>query len=117
MKDVEALCRRIIVINQGKIIYDGLLSGIIERFGGQKIVRLQMAPGASMPRAEELDGMAQLMEAKPPVASLRVDRTRVPQVLGTLLDRFALADVSVEDPPLEEVIGEVFRQERTDESQ
>jgi ABC-2 type transport system ATP-binding protein len=64
-----------------------------------------------MPRAEELDGMAQLVESKPPVASLRVDRTRIPQVLGTLLDRFELADVSVEDPPLEEVIGEVFRLE------
>jgi viologen exporter family transport system ATP-binding protein len=113
MKDVEALCRRIVVINQGKIIYDGLLSGIIERFGGHKIVRLQMAPGAAMPRSEELDGMAQLVETKPPIASLRVDRQRVPQVLGTLLDRFALADVSVEDPPLEEVIGEVFKQEMT----
>jgi ABC-2 type transport system ATP-binding protein len=111
MKDVEALCRRIVVINQGRIIYDGLLSGIIEKFGGQKIVRLQMATGQPMPNAEELDGMAQLVETKPPIASLRVDRNRVPQVLGTLLDRFALADVSVEDPPLEEVIGEVFKQE------
>ncbi len=114
MKDVEALCRRIIVINQGKIIYDGLLSGIIEKFGGRKIVRLVMAPGQPMPRPEELDGMAQLVEAKPPVASLRVDRTRVPQVLGTLLSRFTLADVSVEDPPLEDVISEVFKLEQGD---
>jgi ABC-2 type transport system ATP-binding protein len=111
MKDVEALCQRIIVINQGKIIYDGLLSRVVERFGIHKIVRLQMAPGQPMPRAEELDGMAQLVESKPPVASLRVDRHRIPQVLGTLLDRFELADVSVEDPPLEEVIAEVFKQE------
>ena len=111
MKDVEALCQRIVVINQGKIIYDGALAGIIERFGGQKIVRLQMAPGQAMPRPEELDGMAELVETKPPIASLRVDRSRISQVLGTLLDRFALEDVSVEDPPLEDVISEVFRQE------
>jgi ABC-2 type transport system ATP-binding protein len=109
MKDVQALCERIIVINQGKIIYDGLLSRIVERFGNHKIVRLQMAPGQPMPRVEELDGMAQLVETKPPIASLRVDRSRVPQVLGALLDRYELADVSVEDPPLEEVIGEVFK--------
>jgi ABC-2 type transport system ATP-binding protein len=111
MKDVEALCRRIIVINQGRIIYDGLLSGIIERFGGHKIVRMQMAPGQPMPEAKQLDGMAKLVDTKPPIASLRVDRNRVPEVLGTLLARFTLADVSVEDPPLEEVIGEVFKQE------
>jgi ABC-2 type transport system ATP-binding protein len=85
------------------------LSRIVERFGNHKIVRLQMAPGQPMPRVEELDGMAQLVETKPPIASLRVDRSRVPQVLGALLDRYELADVSVEDPPLEEVIGEVFK--------
>jgi ABC-2 type transport system ATP-binding protein len=110
MKDVEALCRRIIIINHGKLVYDGPLARVIEQFGNHKIVRLQMAPGQAMPRPDELDGMAQLVDAKPPVASLRVDRTRVPQVLGALLDRFQLADVSVEDPPLEEVIGDVFQQ-------
>ncbi|MBI3468674.1 MAG: ABC transporter ATP-binding protein [Planctomycetes bacterium] len=110
MKDVEALCRRIIVINQGKIIYDGLLSGVVARFGNHKIIKLQMAAGQPMPSAAELDGLAQLVDTKPPIASLRVDRTRVPQVLGSLLNRFELADVSVEDPPLEEVIGEVFKQ-------
>ena len=82
---------------------------MVERFGNHKIVRLQMAPGQPMPRREELDGMAQLIEAKPPIVSLRVERGRIPQVLGALLDRFALADVSVEDPPLEEVIGDVFK--------
>jgi ABC-2 type transport system ATP-binding protein len=110
MKDVEALCRRIIVINRGKIIYDGLLSRVVERFGNHKIVRLQLAAGQPMPSEAEFDGMARLIDCKPPVASLRVDRNRVTQVLGSLLDRFTLADVSVEDPPLEEVIGDVFKQ-------
>jgi ABC-2 type transport system ATP-binding protein len=110
MKDVEALCRRVIIINHGKLVYDGPLARVIEQFGNHKIVRLQMAPGQPMPQAEELDGVAHLVDAKPPVASLRVDRTRVPQVLGALLARFQLADVSVEDPPLEEVIGDVFQQ-------
>ncbi len=109
MKDVEALCQRIIVINQGRIIYDGLLSRLIERFGTQKIVRLQVAPGHAMPQPADLDGMAELVEIKPPTASLRVDRTRIPQVLGALLDRFVVADVSVEDPPLEEIIADVYQ--------
>ena len=40
MKDVAALCRRVVIIAQGRIIYDGSLSGIIDRFGGQKIISL-----------------------------------------------------------------------------
>ena len=109
MKDVEALCRRIIVITHGKIMYDGPLSGVIERFGNHKIVRLEMAPTQTMPRPAEFEDYGSAVEINHPTASLRVDRDRVTAVLNSLLNRFELADVSVEDPPLEEVIGDVFR--------
>ena len=45
MKDVVALCRRVVVIAAGRIIYDGSLSGIIDRFGGHKIISLEMLDG------------------------------------------------------------------------
>ena len=45
MKDVAALCRRVVIIAQGRIIYDGSLVGIRDRFGGQKIITLQLANG------------------------------------------------------------------------
>ena len=45
MKDVAALCRRVVVISLGRIIYDGSLSGIIDRFGGHKVISLQMSNG------------------------------------------------------------------------
>ena len=45
MKDVAALCRRVVIIAQGRIIYDGSLAGIIDRFGGHKIVSLLFADG------------------------------------------------------------------------
>src|SRR5207249_6007792 len=41
MRDVEALCRRVLVITQGKLVYDGPLTGIAERFGNEKLVKLQ----------------------------------------------------------------------------
>ena len=50
MKDVAALCRRVVIIALGRIIYDGSLSGIIDRFGGHKIISLQMTDG-QMPAA------------------------------------------------------------------
>ena len=49
---------------------------------------------------------------KKPVASLKVDRTRVAEVLGAILDRYTVLDVSVQDPPLDQMIARVFEEGR-----
>jgi ABC-2 type transport system ATP-binding protein len=105
MKDVAALCRRVVIIALGRIIYDGSLSGIIDRFGGHKVISLQMADG-QIPAA--LDRYGEVLSIKPPRARIRVERSVVPEVLGNILAQHPVVDISVEDPPLEEVIAEVF---------
>ncbi len=105
MKDVAALCRRVVIVMLGRIVYDGSLSGIVDRFGGHKIVTLQLADGRI---PADLDRYGDLLTSEPPRARLRVARSAVTQVLGDILRRHAVVDVSVEDPPLEEVIAEVF---------
>jgi len=107
MKDVIALCRRVVIIALGRIIYDGSLEGIIDQFGGHKIISLQLADGRIPP---ELDRYGQVLSRQPPRAKLRVPRGVVPEVLGNILANYVVQDVSVEDPPLEEVIAEVFSQ-------
>ncbi len=106
MRDVEKLCDRIIVINHGRIIYDGALEGVIERFGRFKIVRLQFR-GTTPPR-NAWGVRGEVVDYRPPVVCLRVERDNVPALLHEILDQAELDDISVEDPPLEEVIGEVF---------
>jgi ABC-2 type transport system ATP-binding protein len=108
MRDVEALCDRVIVINHGSLVYDGLLSGIIERFGESKLVKLQFEE----PAPHDLDRFGQVVRLEGPFADVKIERRRVPEVLGAILDRHALADVSVEDPPLEEIIAKVFEEAR-----
>jgi len=107
MKDVAALCRRVVIIATGKIIYDGSLGGIVDRFSSHKIISLELANG-EIPTG--FDRYGEVLSVEPPKIKLRVDRTLVPDVLGTLLAAHAIADVSVEDPPLEEVIAEMFSQ-------
>ena len=107
MKDVLALCRRVVIIALGQIVYDGSLSGIIDRFGGHKIISLQMLNG-EVPA--NLERYGELLRAEPPRVKLRVDRSVVPEVLASILANHAVVDVSVEDPPLEEVIAEMFTQ-------
>jgi len=107
MKDVAALCRRVVIIAAGRIIYDGSLAGIVDHFGGQKIISLQLVDG-SIPA--ELSRFGEVLASEPPRARLRVERAAVPEVLSSLLAANQILDVSVEDPPLEQVIAEIFSQ-------
>jgi ABC-2 type transport system ATP-binding protein len=105
MKDVAALCKRVVIIAQGRIEYDGSLSGIIDRFSGYKIVTLQFAEGG-LPN--DLNRFGQVLETVPPRAKLQVERGAVPRVLAAILAQHAIEDVVVEDPPLEAVIADAF---------
>jgi ABC-2 type transport system ATP-binding protein len=107
MKDVAALCKRVIIIAQGQIRYDGSLSGIVDRFSGFKIVTLAFAQD-HVP--ESLSKYGQVLDVEAPKVRIRVERQSVPKVLANILDQCPVEDVSVEDPPLEEVIAEVFSQ-------
>jgi ABC-2 type transport system ATP-binding protein len=107
MKDVAALCKRVVVINHGQIIYDGSLSGIIDQFSSHKVLSLQFADG-QMP--SDLTRYGEVLEVMEPEAKLRVERNVITDVLASVLAEHAIEDVSVEDPPLEEVIAQVFAQ-------
>ena len=106
MRDVEALCDRVLVINHGAIAYDGPLAGIVERFSESKLVRLQFEGTAP----DELDRFGEVVRREGPFADIKIERAKVAEVLAAILDQHALADVSVEDPPLEEVIAKVFQE-------
>lgn len=105
MKDIAALCRRVVIIAMGRIIYDGSLEGIIDRFGGHKVLTLQFADGRI---PGDVAGFGQILSEEAPRVKLRVERGVVADVLGRLLARYNVEDLTVEDPPLEEVIAEMF---------
>jgi len=105
MKDVEALCKRAIIINEGEIKHDGPLEAIIDRFSKHKIMELQFA-GADIPA--ELDRFGTIVESQPPRVKLEVPRNQIPEILSALLSKYAIEDVGVGERPLEEVIAEVF---------
>src|SRR5437016_2858484 len=105
MRDVEALCARALVIAHGRVIYDGALAGITEQFGRWKLVKLQFA-GNETPA--DVTEFGELIRSEGSFAELKVDRTRVPELLGTILNRYTIVDMSVQDPPLDQVIARVF---------
>jgi ABC-2 type transport system ATP-binding protein len=105
MRDVEALCSRVLVITHGKLVYDGPLAGITEQFGQSKLVKLQFREGET---PGDLERFGEVSSNGGPVVDLKVDRGRVAEVLSAILDRYTVLDMSVQDPPLDQVIARVF---------
>lgn len=107
MRDIEALCRRVIVIAQGRLVYDGELSGIRDKFGQEKILKIEFLPDAPPP---DLSAYGQVGTVEGPTVELKVERPKVAEVLSSVLARHTIADVSVQDPPLEQLIARVFEE-------
>lgn len=105
MKDVVALCNRVVIVAQGVIIHDGSLAGIVDRFSGHKVITLQFADH-NLPH--DLEKYGEIIEEQPPRLKLRVEKQNVTSSLGAILQRHPIEDVSVEDLPLEQVIAEMF---------
>jgi ABC-2 type transport system ATP-binding protein len=107
MRDVEALCKRVLVITHGKVVYDGALAGITEQFGRAKLVRLQLAEEVD---PEALAVFGEVTRADGPVLDLKVERSRLPEILAAILSRYTVLDLNVQDPPLDQVIARVFEE-------
>ncbi|TWT83958.1 putative ABC transporter ATP-binding protein YbhF [Planctomycetes bacterium CA13] len=106
MKDVAALCKRVVIVAGGRIEYDGSLAGIIDKFSGSKIITLQFADG----HRPSLAAFGEVLDENWPKVRVRVSRADVPRVLAETLRDNPIEDVSVEDPPLEDVIADLFRE-------
>jgi ABC-2 type transport system ATP-binding protein len=107
MRDVEALCKRVLVITHGRLLYDGPLAGITEQFGRVKLVKLQFEGNDSPPGLERY---GEVTRREGPIVELRVDRLQIAEALAAILERHTLVDMSVQDPPLDQVIARVFEE-------
>jgi ABC-2 type transport system ATP-binding protein len=111
MADVTALCRRVIVIHHGRLLYDGPLSALSDRIAPFKLVRLDLETPEDAARVE---AYAEVLEREEAKVRLRVPRAETSALVARLLAEVPVVDLTVEDPPIEEVIDQIFQQ-RADE--
>ena len=107
MGDITALCPRVLLIHQGRLFYDGSLEGLTTRLARQREVRLELR---HLPKAEEFQGYGELESLQGHQVRLLIPREQLTQQVGELLSRFDVLDLEVADPPVEELIGRLFRQ-------
>jgi ABC-2 type transport system ATP-binding protein len=105
MADVQALCKRVIVIHHGRILFDGELSALATRFGAEKTIGVTLKEGSE---ALDLSGYGTVVGVEDGKVSITVGRDRAPDVAGRILHDLPVADLTIEDPPIEDVIETVF---------
>jgi ABC-2 type transport system ATP-binding protein len=109
MQDIEELCERVIVIDHGKIFFDGPLDAIIDRFSSAKIISLSYEEGTAC----DFTQFGEVAEQKPMSVQLKVPRGKVTEVARKLLDSCRVTDINVQELPVEEVIRQLFGEHET----
>lgn len=105
LQDIEALCRRVVIIDRGRIIHDGSLASVDREFSGHKQIELRFSGPAPRLRGSEWGEIVSCHEAG---VRLRVEPARVTEVSRRALDLPGLEDIRIESVPVEEVIRKLF---------
>ena len=113
MGDIQELCARVIIIDQGRIFFDGQLSEVVDRFADSKLVTIQCA-GAANCSPEHLARYGEVVERNAGNIRLKVKRERVIGVCKALLDELPVSDIDIQEVPIEEVIRQIFARQRPD---
>lgn len=111
MADVEALCERVIVIHNGRLLFDGALAELVTRFSPHKTIVVDMQPGATDGQgAAALAPFGEVISYSPGQAVLRVAKGETAAAAARLLNALPINDLTIQDPPIEDVIEQVFTQ-------
>src|SRR6188768_3415449 len=104
MQDIQELCHRVLVIDHGKIFFDGPLAAIVDRFSGYKILSLTFETEGT----RDLSVFGEIIEQTPVSVQLKVPRAKVTETCRQLLEACDVSDINVQEVPVEDVIRQLF---------
>ena len=107
MTDIQELCRRVIIIDHGRIFFDGQLGEIIDRFANFKLVTIQCEGGKTFP-PEILARYGEVIGQDAAGIKFKVKRDRVIPVCKLLFDELPVTDIDIQEVPIEDVIRQIF---------
>jgi len=105
MDDVKELCNRVVIIDKGRILFDGALDEIIKKFANHKLLTVVFSKKIN---PDDLKKIGQVKEFDFPKALISVKRASASMAAAELLQNFPVADINIEEPQIEDIIREVF---------
>ncbi|OGM09476.1 ABC transporter [Candidatus Woesebacteria bacterium RBG_13_34_9] len=109
MDDIMDLTKRVIVVDKGKIIFDGLLRELVSKFAKEKIITVYFSKAIDV---KKLDEVGNVKRFNYPKAVVSVSREVAAMAAAQILENFPVADLTVEEEPIDEVIRRFFRGEK-----
>jgi ABC-2 type transport system ATP-binding protein len=108
MTDIEELCERVIIIDHGKIFFDGKLADIVTRFASHKILQIVCEKSCDF---GDMSALGETIENKNGAVKLKIPRANVASACRELFARYPIQDINIEEVPIEEIIRDLFGQE------
>ncbi len=106
MDDVSGICKRVIVIDDGSIVFDGKLEELTTHFAKEKIIKVYLSDGADV---KKLEAIGEVKKVKLPEVVLSVPRQQVAEAASQILQNFSVVDLTIEEESLDDIIRKVFQ--------
>jgi len=108
MEDLMDLAKRVIVINKGEIMFDGNLKELINEFAKEKVIKVYLSKNTDM---KEVEKIGKVKRVNFPQITLSVPREATAVAASEILQNFPVADLTIEEEPVEEIIRRIFKGE------
>jgi len=105
MVDVKELCERVIVINKGNVLYDGKLAELTKKYSGIKVVSVVLENEEDL---EKVAKLGKVVEKNMPKVTLEIPVETYQKAAAEILQKYEVADINIEEPPIEEIIRDFF---------
>lgn len=105
MGDVKELCQRVIIIDKGRLVFDGQLGKIVKRYAEHKILSVILSKKIDQ---EKLSTFGQLTDYSFPEVKFIIDKKKIAEASGRILSTLPVVDIDIEEPPIEEIIRDLF---------
>ena len=105
MIDVVELCPRVLVIERGRLLYDGSLMSLVERFAGHKVIELVFSEPVA---AERLAKLGRVAKSDGLRATFEVPRGEVSKRAAELLMKLPVADLTIDEAPIDDIVRTIF---------
>lgn len=105
MEDIAALCRRVIIIDKGRIIYDGAIASLVEKYAPYKVLKITFERQI---RKKDLEKFGKVTMANNEIFTLEVPRSRSAKIASEILNRFPVDDILIDEPEIRDIIRFIF---------
>jgi ABC-2 type transport system ATP-binding protein len=110
MEDVRRLCKRVLIIDQGKIIYDGDLEKLIKKYASEKTIQVVVE---ELPKTALLERIGHVASVDFPKITFKSKRKDLPGLMEKITKELTFVDITVEEEKIEDIIRKIFQTDRT----